>query len=95
MDNDSNIHVNSNDSEANIEYSSSPSELGYTNPNLHRRIDLDPIIEPGQEYAFIYRDKDGVPYKQDITLSIWDGLHSYRTTETITHDEESTTCEIP
>lgn len=70
-------------------------EFGYTHPNIHRRIDLDPIIEPGQEYPWIYYDSEGNPYKQNITLGTWDGINSYRTTETITHDEESTTCEIP
>lgn len=95
MDNDSSIQVTSNDSQSNIEYNSSPSGLGYTHPNLHRTIDLDPVIEPGKEYPFIYKDENGVPYKQNIKLGTWDGIHSYRTTETITHDEESTTCEIP
>ena len=68
---------------------------GYTHPNLHRRIDLDPVVDPEKDYPFLPRNEEGVPYKQDIKLGVWDGLHSYRTTTIYTHDEESTTCEIP
>ena len=70
-------------------------DFGYTNPNLHRRIDQDPVIEPGSDYPFVPYDKDGNPYKQHVTIGVWDGVKSYRTTETFTHDEDSTTCEIP
>ena len=70
-------------------------DFGYTNPNLHRRIDNDPAIEPGSDYPFVHYDENGNPYKQNVVLGVWDGIHSYRTTETFTHDEESTTCEIP
>lgn len=52
----------------------------------------DPAVHT---YPLMPFDKDGIPYDQDIVLGVWDGLHSYRTTTTYTHDEESTTCEIP
>lgn len=70
-------------------------ELGYTNPNLHRRVDQDPDIPVGSDYPFVYYDSEGVPYKQNVVIGVWDGVNSYRTTTTFTHDEESTTCEIP
>lgn len=70
-------------------------DFGYTNPNLHRRIDNDPIIPPGSDYPFVHYDAEGNPYKQSVVIGVWDGRHSYRTTTTHTHDEESTTCEIP
>ena len=70
-------------------------EFGYTNPNLHRRIIEDPDIPVGSDYPFVYYDSEGRPYKQSVVLGVWDGIHSYRTTTTYTHDEESTTCEIP
>ncbi len=56
-------------------------EIGYTTPNLHRRVD------PKQH--------EGEIAERKYTLGIYDGLHSIRTVETFTHDEESTTCEIP
>lgn len=67
----------------------------YTHPNLHRRIDDDPIYPPGVHFPFVHYDADGNPYKQTIALGVWDGVHSYRTTTTWTHDEESETSEIP
>lgn len=70
-------------------------DFGYTHPDLHRRIETDPEIPEGSDYPFVKYDPDGKPYKQTVKLGVWDGMHSYRTTETITHDEESTTCEIP
>lgn len=70
-------------------------DFGYTHPNLHRRIDLEAVGSSETDYPFMPRDKDGIPYNQNIVIGVWDGLHSYRTTETYTHDEESTTCEIP
>lgn len=69
--------------------------FGYTNPNLHRRIDNDPEYIPGVHYPFVVYDENGVPYRQETVLGVWDGLNSYRTTTTFTHDEESETCEIP
>ena len=47
-------------------------ELGFTHPNLHRRIQKDKKYKLG-----IY------------------GYDSYRTTEIVVHDEESTTSEVP
>ena len=70
-------------------------EHRYTNPDLHRRVDMDAEIPQGSDYSFVQYDEDGNPYKQDIVIGVWDGIHSYRTTTTYTHDEESTTCEIP
>lgn len=70
-------------------------EYGYTNPNLHRRIETDPDIPAGSNYPFVVYDKNGVPFKQSVVIGVWDGINSYRTTTTYEHDEESTTCEIP
>ena len=70
-------------------------DFGYTNPNLHRRIDNEMIAPPGSDYSFVVYDAAGNAYPQSVKLGIWDGIHSYRTTNTYTHDEESETCEIP
>lgn len=95
-------------------------DFGYTSPNLHRRIDNDPVMPPVSVYPFVNYRESGYfyatdsedllvtdseqilitnafakPFKQRVVLGVWDGVHSYRTTETFTHDEESTTCEIP
>lgn len=56
-------------------------EIGFTNPNLHRRIETD-LEKP-----------DGV-LDMEISLRV-QGVESYRTTSYTVHDEESTTCEIP
>ena len=57
-----------------------PDYDGYTNPNLHRRIDpKDPSSIPG-------REQETQP--RDIELGVY-GLHSYKTTALYTHDEES------
>lgn len=48
--------------------------VGFTHPNLHRRIDSD---NPEKHELGIY------------------GVNSYRIINTSTHDEESTTSEIP
>lgn len=69
-------------------------KFGYTNPNLHRRIDLD-AVGTESDYPFMRYDDDGVPYKQSIAIGVWDGYNSYRTTTTHIHDEESIDCEIP
>lgn len=57
-------------------------DRGFTNPNLHRRIDpkepTDPELVAPSNYS----------------LGIY-GPHSYRTQTLHTHDEESTTSEIP
>lgn len=57
-------------------------EHGYTNPNLHRRIDPQP---PTTSYEVAPKS-----YKLFIG-----GKNSHRTTETFVHDEDSETCEIP
>lgn len=57
-------------------------QLGFTNPNLHRRIDPQPYF------------LDGRSVENSYTISIY-GHNSYRTTSVPLHDEESTTCEIP
>lgn len=68
---------------------------GFTNPNLHRRVDDEAIFEPDVDYPFSPRDPNGNPYKQSVVFGVWDRINSYRTTTTYEHDEESTTCEIP
>ena len=50
-------------------------ELGYTNPNLHRR-----VMSPGMS------DEDKSILDTQYKLGIY-GNDSYRTVETITHDE--------
>ena len=70
--------------------------MGFTNPNLHRRIDpkeretADPSVEynltedvPQFEFA---------PRKYKLLVS---GVNSYRYTEVTNHDEDSTYWEIP
>ena len=69
--------------------------FGYTNPDLHRRIYDEITAPPGSDYPFVVYDAEGNPYPQSVKIGVWDGRHSYRTTTTYTHDEESTTCEIP
>ena len=54
---------------------------GFTYPNLHRR------VEPSRS--------EGEVADRKYTIGIYDGLHSTVTVERFTHDEESTTCEIP
>lgn len=70
-------------------------EFGFTNPDLHRRIDNDPEIPQGSDYPFEKYDEEGNAYPQSVSIGVWDGVNSYRTTTTYTHDEESTTVEIP
>ena len=55
--------------------------VGYTNPNLHRRIDPQPREEPEVS-------------PREYLLSVG-GVDSYRMTKITTHDENSTTSEIP
>ena len=59
-------------------------EHGMTNPNLHRRIDPKQPAPDSGEVA-----------PKSYIIGVYDGLHSYRTEIIHTHDEESTTCEIP
>lgn len=62
-------------------------KLGFTNPNLHRRINpQEPVIADN-------------PLNQELeprryTLSVH-GVYSYRTTELTVHDEEQEYLEIP
>lgn len=53
-------------------------EVGFTYPNLHRRVE----------------QIDGAPARK-YKAGIYDQRNSYRVTDYSTHDEESTTCEIP
>ena len=57
---------------------------GFTNPNLHRRIDPHAHAQGSEEVA-----------PRDYLIGVYDGLHSYRTETIHYHDEESTTSEIP
>ena len=58
-------------------------EARITNPNLHRRVDNeDTPKKPGELTADTYA----------LTVS---GLNSYRTTQHIIHDENSTESEVP
>lgn len=62
-------------------------ELGYTNPNLHRRVDPQ---EPKKADNPLNQEVAPRDYQLDIQ-----NVHSYRTTKINVHDEESTDCEIP
>lgn len=64
------------------EYDEYREKLGYTNPDLHRRID--------QEGEYEYPELFSPKYEIGIR-----GIYSYRGTEHFYHDESSTTCEIP
>lgn len=56
---------------------------GFTNPNLHRRVDPhQPPPESGEV----------APREYELAIG---NLDSYKTVKLVTHDEESTTCEIP
>ena len=57
--------------------------LGFTAPDLHRRVYDDTPTDPSE----------ALPRK--YTFGILDGVNSYRMEERFYHDEESTTCEIP
>lgn len=53
-------------------------DVGFTHPNLHRRV---------------YTPPEGtLTHKYELGIQ---GVYSYRTTEILAHDEESTTSEIP
>lgn len=62
-------------------------ELGFTNPNLHRRIDPQ---EP--EIADSILNQEKLPRGYQLTIQ---NVHSYRTTTINAHDEESIDSEIP
>lgn len=53
-------------------------DVGFTHPNLHRRVNTPP--------------EGSLHHKYELGIQ---SVDSYRTTEIITHDEESTTSEIP
>ena len=57
---------------------------GFTNPNLHRRVDIQ---EPSPE--------SGETAPRDYLIGVFDQTNSTRLTEIHYHDEESETCEIP
>lgn len=56
---------------------------GFTHPNLHRRIDPQQSPEGSEEYQ---------PRKYQLGIY---GVNSYRTTETVLHDEDAEDNEIP
>lgn len=57
-------------------------EHGFTNPDLHRKIETNGTQGEGEV----------APRQYGLTIS---GTHSYQTTKYVTHDEESTASEIP
>lgn len=58
-------------------------DLGVTNPNLHRRVELHDPPTGSDEVA-----------PRQYSLGIY-GTHSYRTTTISYHDEDSETSEVP
>lgn len=62
-------------------------ELGFTNPNLHRRI--DPQDPPAADDD---RNQEVAPRDYDLKIQ---NVHSYRTTTINVHDEESIDNETP
>lgn len=58
-------------------------KLGYTHPNLHRRVDPQQPAEDSGEVS-----------PRDYRLGIY-SVNSYRTTRVNTHDEESSESEVP
>lgn len=58
-------------------------KIGFTGPNLHRRVDPQIPAPDSEEYK---------PRSYDIGIY---GYDSYRTVEIYLHDEESETSEIP
>lgn len=57
-------------------------EATYTDPNLHRRIEREPELEPQQTEPSKYK------------VGVF-GVNSYRIIKSYYHDEESTESEIP
>lgn len=57
--------------------------LGFTNLNLHRRIDAKKPRESSQETS-----------ERQYILGV-SNVNSYRTVKIVTHDEESSTSEVP
>ena len=74
---------------------------GFTNPNLHRRIDAgapprptDPNYDPTKPDSVdrSYLNQELKPRSYEFTVG---GVHSYRTTTKYVHSEESIDSEIP
>jgi len=59
-------------------------EHGFTNPNLHRRTDIQAPPAGSEEVS-----------PRDYTIGVYDKIHSTRMTEIHYHDEESETDEVP
>ena len=59
-------------------------EHGFTNPNLHRRLDIHQPPEGSEEVA-----------PRDYTVGVYDAIHSTRMTEIHYHSEDSETSEVP
>lgn len=57
-------------------------KVGFTNPNLHRRVKEDRTVG----------DKEYLPREYNLSIQ---GVDSYRTTESFIHDEESELREEP
>ena len=57
--------------------------LGFTNPNLHRRIEPKSVNQSQYEFQ---------PRQYQLMIQ---GVNSYKTTTMSVHDENSTTSEIP
>lgn len=64
-------------------------ELGFTHPNLHRR-----IMNPGQTPPIAENPLDQEVAPRNYKLQI-QNVHSYRTTQINVHDEDSIDSEIP
>ena len=77
-------------------------DAGFTNPNLHRRVDIQDPPEQIPDTEYNPDDPDSVdksylnheiaPHEIDISIR---GKNSYRTTTYTVHNEESITTEIP
>lgn len=75
--------------------------IGFTNPNLHRRVNpqeppepTDPNYDPKDPTSVdrSYLNRELKPREYELEIQ---GVHSYRTTTMFVHDEESITTEIP
>lgn len=64
-------------------------ELGFTNPNLHRR-----IMNPGQQPPVAENPLNQEVAPRNYKLGI-QNVHSYRTTQINVHNENSIDSEIP
>lgn len=68
-------------------------QTGYTNPNLHRRI-VEGEDVSSDDKSFELSGYSGSSLSLSYKLGVH-GTNSYRTTEYVVHDEDSTTSEIP